>query len=293
MLDGFFYLCCEFRIKEGGNIALDAPSHLGLPLVMDVGFNDGSDSSIYLALGYKVVAIEANSFLVERGNERFVSEIEENRLTIVNIGLPLRGKENETQATFYKNKVNDEWSSLLREVGCRGTCWGSNVVCRQQGQAETPTCCAGPEFCIEARIPIVDCGHLFEEFGVPFFLKLDVEGGEMSCLTALSKFERRPRFVSTEVSPDSWHHWTEMIRLGYSGVKAVPQKGIRSSGLPPALSLDCTAGAQWRPLVLDNYFNPFKNCSNNAGWYDWHFFHAGKNGSGIGPGHLVSPSVQA
>ncbi len=56
-------------------------------LIYDVGMNNGDDTAYYLAKGFRVVAIEADPFLVQDVSPRFQQEITAGRLTILNVGV--------------------------------------------------------------------------------------------------------------------------------------------------------------------------------------------------------------
>src|SRR5512135_375772 len=76
-------------------------------LVFDVGAHVGEDSDFYLALGYRVVAIEANPELVERLTKRFDQQIQQGRYVVV----PNAIGESDEQITFYVNKRRSIWST--------------------------------------------------------------------------------------------------------------------------------------------------------------------------------------
>ncbi len=56
-------------------------------LVFDVGMHDCRDTDFYLKKGYRVVAVEANPQLALYGARLFTKEVDEGRLTILNVGL--------------------------------------------------------------------------------------------------------------------------------------------------------------------------------------------------------------
>src|SRR5690348_14148592 len=68
-------------------------------LVFDVGLHRGQDTAYYLAMGYRVVAFEANPDLVREFRSRFASAIEKGRLTIVEGAI---ARSEESWVPFYK-----------------------------------------------------------------------------------------------------------------------------------------------------------------------------------------------
>ena len=50
-------------------------------------------------------------------------------------------------------------------------------------------------------VPKIPFSWLIAQFGVPYFLKIDIEGADMLCLKALMRSQGRPNFISIERSP--------------------------------------------------------------------------------------------
>ena len=67
-----------------------------LPLIMDIGMNNGRDSLFYLRKGFRVVAVEANPILVKNAQQQLADYIASGQLIIEPLGLGLEG-----QCTFY------------------------------------------------------------------------------------------------------------------------------------------------------------------------------------------------
>ena len=78
---------------------------------------------------------------------RFQSEIVVGRLFMVNLGVA----DKPGRATFYVNQVLSEWSSFDREIASRGHPME------------------------EVMVETVTIGELFAAFGVPYYLKIDIE----------------------------------------------------------------------------------------------------------------------
>ena len=64
-------------------------------------------------------------------------------------------------------------------------------------------------------VPRVDADALFKQYGVPFYLKLDIEGAEGVVLSALGAQTSRPRYLS--------------LRIRKTELRAT-EKGIRDAG---------------------------------------------------------------
>lgn len=162
-------------------------------LVMDIGFHNGDDTAFYLSCGHKVVGVEANPLLVERGRSRFSAEISSGRVTIVNAALCQTSGET---VAFYVNETLSGWSSLDPVHGQKG----------------------GKYHVVE--VESVSVADLFEKYGVPWYLKSDVEGADEIVFRGLPEGWSRPKYASAELS----HGSTLLeifVRAGYTGFKLI------------------------------------------------------------------------
>ena len=173
-------------------------------LIFDLGLNDGSDTDFYLQKGFRVVAVEANPLLCVAARERFAEAIEERRLTLLNIGIWSVRK----SLPFYRNKANDHWSSFDPVYGCRdGT----------------------PYEVID--VPCITMADLLADYGVPRYLKIDIEGADKIVLEQLRSLDARPPFISVEEY--GVRAIEDLARLGYRQFCVVPQRD-KSKMVPPS-----------------------------------------------------------
>src|SRR5690606_41652011 len=56
--------------------------------------------------------------------------------------------------------------------------------------------------CKEIRVPSITLSSLFEDFGLPFYLKIDVEGADQAVLEQLHSGGAFPDYVSVERSEE-------------------------------------------------------------------------------------------
>jgi FkbM family methyltransferase len=140
-----------------------------LKLIYDVGLFDGADTAYYLFRGFNVVAIDANPVMVDKASSRFAKEIQEGRLTLLNVGI---SREDGTME-FWVSDV-PEWSSFDRAIASR------------EGTRHTAVAVATKPF---ARV--------LEEHGVPHYLKIDIEGNDRLCVDAL-RGSTLPTYISVE-----------------------------------------------------------------------------------------------
>jgi FkbM family methyltransferase len=128
------------------------------PPIYDVGINDGQDSAFYIHKGWRVIAVEANPILCERASRKFAPQIQSNQLTILNVAI----SDAEGQLDFYVNLDNDHWSSL-------NPAWGTRANTRYE----------------TIKVSSMRFDRLIEHYGVPHYLKIDIEGGDKTVLNQL------------------------------------------------------------------------------------------------------------
>jgi FkbM family methyltransferase len=165
-------------------------------LIYDVGMNNGDDSAYYLRNGFDVVAIEAHPMLAEQARSRFATEIGDGRLTLLEVGIA----EGEGEATFWICEDNSVWSSFDRTIASRG---------RSQPRATS--------------VRLRGFGEILAEYGVPYYCKMDIEGNEHLCVSAMTP-ESRPDFISTELTERSL--LDELTSLGYDRFKLINQQSL-------------------------------------------------------------------
>lgn len=140
-------------------------------LIIDIGMHKGEDAIHYLKSGYNVLGVEANPILVDEAKKKFSNYIKDGKLQIINVGIA----EKEGILPFYKNLRLTEWSSFNYEFGTR-----NNTKC------ET------------INVPCITTAQLLEEYGVPYYLKVDIEGYDLICVSGLSNDRELPQYISCE-----------------------------------------------------------------------------------------------
>jgi FkbM family methyltransferase len=173
------------------------------PLIMDIGMNDGLDSAFYLRKGFRVVAVEASPLLVEKVRGELAEFIASGQLTIEPVGLGVQ----EGEFTFYLNRDNDQWSSF-------DPVWGTRNGTRYE---EMPVTCIRPQ-------------ALFQKYGIPYYLKIDIEGSDIAVVRALHDFSDRPRFISIE--ENQTYYFAELWAVGCRGFKLINQRDWASFSCP-------------------------------------------------------------
>jgi len=176
-------------------------------LIFDVGMHKGEDTDYYLRRGFNVVGIEPNPDLAELCKIRFQDAIARERLHIVEGAIA--PSSTEKTVTFFKNTlsvwgtIDPGWSARNASLG-----WESTAI----------------------TLPRVDIKDVFQRFGVPFYLKIDVEGVDLLVLDSLYNMDARPKYVSIESDKVDFGALEAELRtlsdLGYSRFKVVQQESI-------------------------------------------------------------------
>jgi FkbM family methyltransferase len=165
-------------------------------LIYDVGMHIGQDTEFYLKKGFNVIAVEANPVLVRDAQNKFSKYIKSQRLIILNVGIG----SNEGTFPFYVNETLSEWSSFVEQIGSRGGKYNTILV-----------------KCIPLH-------KIIAKFGVPYYLKVDIEGHDFQCIESLRSCAIKPKYVSVENGNGGL---LECLReLGYDRFKFINQSKV-------------------------------------------------------------------
>jgi FkbM family methyltransferase len=170
-------------------------------LIYDVGMHNGDDTAFYLASGFRVVAVEADPDLAAAAGKRFQAELAAKRLTILNVGIA----ENSRQAEFWINETRSTFNSFSREESAR---------------------LGDPVHCI--RIPCRRLDEILAEKGIPFYLKIDIEGHDIVCCHQIAKLDK-PKYISVEMS--RLELLLKLQELGYDRFKLITQFDLQAIDL--------------------------------------------------------------
>lgn len=195
----------------------DTPKHADL--IYDIGMHTGEDTEFYLRKGFRVVAVEANPELTRQGRERFADFVAGNRLEIVE-GAIVDTRPGEAPAAtvpFFSNDaasvfgtVNAEWAERNSRLGA-------------------------PSHVIDVRA--LDFASVLREHGIPYYMKIDIEGADLLCVEALKLFAERPDYISIESDKTSFRAIRQeidlFVDLGYDAFQAVDQSSLPRRQTPP------------------------------------------------------------
>ncbi|WP_413171969.1 FkbM family methyltransferase [Anabaena azotica] len=182
-------------------------------LIIDVGVHTGQDTEFYLKKGFRVIGIEAHPDIYESAKNRLKSYVESGQLTLLNVAVSPQDE----PITFYANLDKSFWGTISPDrVKESDRSFGTRSV------------------------EITVTGRRFEsilaEFGVPYYLKVDIEGSDLLCVKALQQFDTKPQFISIESTKASWPALLEELELlkelGYQKFKAVNQAKVTQQLCP-------------------------------------------------------------
>jgi FkbM family methyltransferase len=164
-------------------------------LIYDVGMHNGDDTAYYLFRGYRVVAIDADPQACENARQRFKNELDNGRLAVLNVGITAEPGHRD----FWICEPHPEWSSFNRQIASRD---------------------GSPHHVIQ--VPCRTFDSLLQEYGVPYYLKVDIEGNDLQCVDGLRTMSEAPRYLSIELS-DLENSLQKLSSLGYTTFKCISQ----------------------------------------------------------------------
>ena len=196
---------------------LDTPKYNDL--IYDIGMHKGEDSEFYLRKGFRVVAIEADPELVCFGKARLGKFIADGRLTIIEGAIidPRQPTAGKPKVRFFRNEANTVWGTINAHWAERNALLGASSQM--------------------IEVDGLSLHDIIKKHGVPRYMKIDIEGADMFCVSALRDFANRPDYLSIESDKTSFAKIRQeietLVDLGYDCFKAVEQSSIRQTQRPP------------------------------------------------------------
>ncbi len=180
-------------------------------LAYDVGMHKGEDTDFYLKKGFRVVGFEADPDLAEHCRWRFADALRDGRLVIVEGAIVDSTDVGGARTVrFFKNPGRSIWGTAAPDWAARNERMGK------------------PSETID--IAAVDFAACLSRYGVPYYLKIDIEGMDTACLRALRTCTDRPAYVSVETEKVSFERLAAdfdlLASLGYTAFKVVDQRHV-------------------------------------------------------------------
>jgi FkbM family methyltransferase len=181
-------------------------------LIFDVGLHLGEDAEFYLKKGFRVVGIEADPSHCAAVTERLHEHVKSGQLIIVNAAIA----EQTGRISFYRNLDKSIFGTTEQDWVERNTRFGTRVE--------------------RIEVDAMQMKDILAAYGVPYYMKVDIEGRDLLCLDALRGFRDRPKYLSIEASKMTLGavraELDLMSDLGYRDFKVVPQHTVDKQ-IPP------------------------------------------------------------
>lgn len=228
--------------------------------IIDIGACKGDDSSFYLLKGFDVIAVEANPNLCEEMQIKYKESVDVGLLKIINRAIH---HQSGCKLDFYINSF-EEWSSL--NIKSKATTENSFE---------------------KIQIQTISLDKIIEQVeNELYYIKIDIEGGELDAITSLRQSQKLPKYLSFEVNYDINKVLDILTEIGYLDFKIVRQgEGYlqNTQTQQEGNVIDITfknhhSGLFGLDLGNNDWFDKnyiieyFDNLKNNGwdGWYDVH-----------------------
>ena len=162
--------------------------------------HNGDDTCYYLAQGYRVVAVDANPSMCEAARSALPVRLAQVNFPFEMLELPRR-----REKWISGSPATTEWSSFNPAMATR--------------HGEQATC---------IKVETMPFRRLLEEEGIPFFLKIDIEGSDSLCIKDLAATGSCPAYLSFECSYQDDANDIDLLKgLGYNSFKCLRQNDFR------------------------------------------------------------------
>jgi len=181
-------------------------------LIYDVGLHLGEDAEFYLKKGFRVLGIEAVAGHCAQARERLRQYLDSGQLKILNVAITDRSG----PTRFFVNEANSVWGTTSERWADRNRRFGARST--------------------EVRVEGLQFASILQEFGIPHYLKVDIEGADLLCIQALKNFDSLPGYISLESTKTCWsdlcNEFALLKDLGYSKFKVVNQATVPDQVCP-------------------------------------------------------------
>lgn len=141
-------------------------------LIYDIGMHRGKDTEFYLKKGFRVIGVEANPLLAQKVREKLKSETNSGELIIIEKAI----SDISGTIDFYVNDIQDDWGSIYPSWNEKDT-HGLRKI----------------------SVPTIRLEELLNQHGVPYYMKIDIEGSDIVCLKELLNYSQKPQYISCEL----------------------------------------------------------------------------------------------
>lgn len=172
-----------------------------MQLVFDVGMCDGGDAEYYLRKGFRVVSVEADPVVCERAEVYFREQINDGLFVLIHAAVTRDG-----EAVSFWRCLDDPGKSTVK-----------------------PDRMSRPERFQEVHVHGIRLSQLVQQFGIPYYIKIDIEGYDEVALQTLEP-GNVPKYISAELGNDQGM-LDRLLDLGFVRFKLINQE-YQTASLP-------------------------------------------------------------
>src|SRR5205085_11978519 len=134
-----------------------------------IGMSEGNDTEFYLKKGFRVIGIEADPAAFDQLTTRFAEAIARNQLSLLNRAAH---SESDKSVQFVRAYSSQGHSHVVREKDNRE----GDIV----------------------DVPTIGWQDIIAISGIPYYCKIDIEGGEERFLESVANSRVLPEYMSVE-----------------------------------------------------------------------------------------------
>lgn len=166
-------------------------------LIFDLGFFNGQDSLNYIKKGYKVVAIEANPILYKRYKKKLSKYINSKKLILLN-----KIFSNSREKDYFYYNPNEIFRGSIKKklaspIGFSKKMFGINFKKK----------------IIKCQLPCIDLPELVKEYGMPYYIKFDMDGVEETLINGLFELKKKPKYLSVEFDKGHSSYFLKSLKM--------------------------------------------------------------------------------
>ena len=144
--------------------------------IFDIGMHKGFDTLYYARKGFRVVGVEAVPSLYNEAMKLNSDFVKSGQVVAYQRALHAASGEH---VDFFVNPKKDDWGSLSKAVAERGVAVADVIT-----------------------VGTMTLHDLLRDHGVPYYIKCDIEGGDIIFLEQMLASTARPEFVSVELQTE-------------------------------------------------------------------------------------------
>ena len=179
-------------------------------VIYDVGAHKGEDTLYYLKKGFKVIAFEADPELISDLKKKFALYIHRKKLILIEGAITNMESDANGKIPFYRNSQDTVWGTTKIDWMNRNEVNGSKHS--------------------KILVNKINFSEILKKYGIPYYMKIDIEGEDLLCLTSLNRFNIKPKYISIESEKVSFTNLRNEFHLlndlGYKKFNIVNQAKI-------------------------------------------------------------------